>query len=73
METIETLVEAGNKIRIISGEGIEGTIKPYSGARTLRGIKARLTHERCGGDRWARAEICTHTNEHGDVWVEIEA
>lgn len=43
------------KTIIISGEGEEGTIKAYHGTDSPRAIKARLTKERAGGDRWARA------------------
>jgi hypothetical protein len=39
---------------IYSGEGTgEGHKKTV--ATTLRGLKMRLTRERCGGDRWAFA------------------
>ena len=44
-------------IRIISGEGEVGTIEAYTGKKTERAIKCRLTRERCNGDRWARAEV----------------
>ena len=44
------------RVVIISGEGTEpGTIEPHTGVPTLRAIRARLTRERCGGDRWAQA------------------
>lgn len=38
---------------VISGEGERGTWERV--VTTARGIKLRLTRERCGGDRWARA------------------
>jgi hypothetical protein len=41
---------------IVSGEGTQGTREIYAGKRTARAIKARLTRERCSGDRWARVE-----------------
>jgi hypothetical protein len=45
-------------IRIISGEGCgEGTIEDFSGTQTKRAVWGRLKQERCGGDRWAFAEI----------------
>lgn len=44
------------RVIIISGEGTEpGAIEPHTGAPTRRAIRARLTRERCGGDRWAHA------------------
>jgi len=46
------------KIWIISGEGDgEGTRELYSGSVSARALKARLTRERSGGDRWARLEV----------------
>lgn len=38
---------------LVSGEGENGTWERV--VTTPRGIKLRLTRERCGGDRWARA------------------
>ena len=38
---------------LVSGEGESGTWERVE--TTPRGIKLRLTRERCGGDRWARA------------------
>ncbi len=44
------------RVVIISGEGTgPGAIEPHTGAPTLRAIRARLTRERCDGDRWAHA------------------
>lgn len=61
-----------NDIRIISGEGEIGTAEAYNGKRTMRAIKTRLTRERAGGDRWARAEVYSHSNEYGHVFVDLE-
>jgi hypothetical protein len=44
-------------IEIVSGEGETGTAEKYTGAKTARAIRARLTKERAGGDRWARVTI----------------
>ncbi len=44
-------------IYISSGEGELGMYEEYTGKRTVRAIKARLTRERCGGDRWARVSV----------------
>lgn len=71
MNTITKLIEI-NEIRIVSGEGEVGTSETYNGKRTLRAIKMRLTKERCGGDRWARAKVFLHSGEGGDVFVNIE-
>ncbi len=44
------------RVVIISGEGTgPGAIEPHTGVPTMRAIRARLTRERCGGDRWAHA------------------
>lgn len=40
--------------KIISGEGEVGTVE-YKMLTEL-GLKRVLTRERCGGDRWAKAE-----------------
>ena len=71
MTTITKLIEA-NEIRIASGEGAVGASEIYSGKRTIRAIKMRLTKERCGGDRWANAKVFSHSNEFGNVFVDIE-
>jgi hypothetical protein len=41
---------------IVSGEGEIGSIGSMT-ATTGRGVRARLTRERCGGDRWAFARL----------------
>lgn len=71
MHDVTKLIET-NEIRIVSGEGEIGTIESYNGKRTLRAIKMRLTKERCGGDRWAKAKVFSHSNEYGDVFVDVE-
>ena len=71
MTTITKLIEA-NESRIVSGEGAVGASEIYSGKRTIRAIKMRLTKERCGGDRWANARVFSHSNEFGNVFVDIE-
>lgn len=47
------LILGAEEISIVSGEGEIGTEEEYTGKRTPRAIKARLTRERCHGDRWA--------------------
>lgn len=71
MTTITKLIEA-NEIRIVSGEGEVGTSEIYNGERTIRAIKMRLTNERCGGNRWANAKVFSHSNNVGDVFVDVE-
>lgn len=46
-------------IWISSGEGEIGRTVRYRGAPTLRALRARLTRERCGGDRWAHVLLET--------------
>lgn len=55
-EQIEAILATGQPLKIVSGEGDNGTAEDYAGAKTVRAIKARLTRERCGGDRWARVD-----------------
>ena len=50
------VLDAGIEIRIVSGEGTVGSSVVYTGKRTIRALKSRLTRERCNGDRWSRAE-----------------
>ena len=54
------ILDAGIEIRIVSGEGAVGGSDVYTGKRTVRALKSRLTRERCNGDRWARAEALVH-------------
>jgi hypothetical protein len=55
-EEIKAIIATGKPLKIVSGEGENGTAQDYAGAKTVRAIKARLTKERCGGDRWARVD-----------------
>ena len=50
---------------LISGEGETGTWERV--VTTARGIKLRLTRERCGGDRWARAYESPYATTDGGV------
>jgi len=68
--SLESLIST-NVIHIVSGEGEIGTRKIYRGKRTLRAIKMRITRERCGGDRWAGAEVYSHENEWGKVGYDV--
>ena len=54
-EQIEAIIATGKPLKIVSGEGENGTAEEYTGAKTVRAIKSRLTRERCG-DRWARVD-----------------
>ena len=45
------------KIYITSGEGEMGTTEEYNGALTVKALKARVTRERCGGDRWVKVSV----------------
>lgn len=47
------------RIAIFAGEGDCGSWSEYTGARTEKAIKTKLTKERCHGDRWAYAYIET--------------
>lgn len=71
MLNIDNLI-ATAPLRLISGEGIEGTIEPYTGTRTQRAIDMRCKRERCNGDRWARVEARIET-DIGYVWVTVSS
>jgi len=67
---LRLLADTSKPIFITAGEGEIGTTKLYTGKRTIRALKLRLTKERCKGDRWARAKVYSHTNDYGDqFWV----
>ena len=53
----DNLIARAETITIISGEGEIGTREDYTGKRTVRALRSRLTKERAHGDRWAYAEI----------------
>jgi hypothetical protein len=57
MMKLEEYIKSAEEIEIVSGEGEQGTVEDYEGKRTIRAIKARLTKERCGGDRWAFVRV----------------
>lgn len=69
--TAEQLIKT-NRIVIVSGEGEQGSVEDYEGARTLSAIKRALRKERRGGDRWARAQVFSHHNG-ADVFLDIES
>lgn len=57
-------------IEIVSGEGNAGTAEAYTGARTASAIRAQLTRERAGGDRWAFVRIDgkrVHDRQYDDL------
>ena len=59
-------------IYTISGEGESGTRERYEGKQTARALRARLTKETAGGDRWAFAEIDGHRVEYDEMgeWLK---
>lgn len=70
MQHVLDLIET-NDILIVSGEGALGCEESYEGKRTLHAIKMRLTKERCGGTRWARAKVFSHTNNIGNTLEDV--
>lgn len=70
---MKTLKNDKNEIVIISGKGAgPGHVERYEGCGSDRALKARLTRERCSGDRWACALIYSHDNEYGRVGINFE-
>lgn len=69
---VELIEDENNDIKILSGEGDYGNFELYTGKRTPRAIKMRLTKERCGGDRWARALVYSHSVHGADIYYNVE-
>ena len=63
---------ATSRIVIAAGEGLVNTTYDYSGKRTMRGVKAALKKERCGGDRNAKAIVFSHQDGNVGVWLDVE-
>ena len=62
-----------NPIVIISGEGFgPGTVETYTGEISSNAISARLTKERAGGDRWAKAVQYAGENDYGHFGVSLD-
>lgn len=58
-------------ILILSGEGDgPGTYELYTGPITAAQIARRISEERQGGARWARALTYSHTNDHGHIYLD---
>ena len=72
MKIKESMKLSDGQIAIVSGEYEFGTAVIYRGARTQRALRARLTRERCNGDRWARAIQYSHSNDWGDCGRDLE-
>lgn len=70
MQTTEQIIATPTtRLWIVSGEGEIGFTLEYTGKRTLRALRCRLTRERCNGDRWARVEA--ETPNHGPWKLDI--
>lgn len=71
--TAQEILDSNIAVRIVSGEGAVGGSEVYTGKRTIRALKSRLTRERCNGDRWARAEALVHaeTDDYPAVYSGI--
>lgn len=73
MQERERLIAAGWPVQIVSGEGEYGTPEQYHGNGAISSIRARLTRERCNGDRWARAVMYSHRGDDGNpIGVNLE-
>jgi hypothetical protein len=62
-----------NDIVLVSGAGAGGgESKKYTGKRTIRAIRAKITRETDHGDRWAYALVFAHLNQRGEgVWINV--
>lgn len=54
---LEEIIKNAETIEIVSGEGEQGTVEKYNGARSLSALIDRLKEEECSGDRWAYSRI----------------
>jgi DNA-binding transcriptional regulator YiaG len=68
---MENLIESAETILILSGEGEQGSFDKYTGKRTERALKIRLTKERCHGDRWAFALASAGDNYAPHTFFEL--
>lgn len=57
MKKMDEIIKNAVEIKIVSGEGEQGTGEDYEGTRTERAICQLLKKEECGGDRWAYVRI----------------
>lgn len=73
MKTAQQLLNDATMIRIVSGEGEQGNVRAYTGKRSVRAIKSRLTRERCGGDRWARVELSFDDTNKTEAAAKLSA
>jgi len=64
--TANTRFLDGAATLIRSGEGETYADEEYTGARTLRAVRSRLTRERRSGDRHAQALVHMHNTPHGE-------
>jgi hypothetical protein len=60
---VARFINDAEDILIFSGEGETGTWERYTGKRTVRAVRTRLTKERCGGDRWASVWLSRGYNQ----------
>jgi hypothetical protein len=54
---MKEIIKNAEEIKIVSGEGEQGTVEDYEGKRTERAICMALAKEECNGDRWAFVRI----------------
>lgn len=54
---MDEILKNAEEIKIVSGEGEQGTVEDYEGKRTERAICMALAKEECSGDRWAFVRI----------------
>jgi hypothetical protein len=54
---MDEILKNAEEIKIVSGEGEQGTIEDYEGKRTEWAICQLLKKEECSGDRWAFVRI----------------
>ena len=72
MDDIKERIAKGAFIKIVAGEGEVGTVKDYTGRRSLASVLKQLKAERCNGDRWAHAYICEWVSTNDSCWIDIE-
>lgn len=66
------MIKNAAQILILSGEGEVGTFEEFTGKRSTRAIKAKITKESCHGDRFVRVFASAGSNYAKDTFAELD-
>ena len=65
------MIEKAEKIVILSGEGSVGTFEEFTGKRTARSLKTKITKESCHGDRFVRVFASAGDKYEDNTFIEL--